>query len=102
MPTIDLSTPPPPPTGLLDALPRRVALTLSELRTVAERAGGAPLPFDVVEPGRLATPSRAGSARAAPPREDSAYADGHRVPARPDGDLGATGSARTATAPATA
>jgi len=46
MPIIDLSTPPPPPTGLLEALPRRVSLTLPELRLVAECAGGAPLPFD--------------------------------------------------------
>lgn len=47
MATIDLSNPPPPPTTLLDALPRRVTLTLAELRMVAERAGGAPLPFDL-------------------------------------------------------
>lgn len=47
MPTIDLSTPPTPASGLLDALPRRVALTLPELRLIAEWAGGAPLPFDV-------------------------------------------------------
>ena len=51
MPTIDLSTPPPAPDGTLDALPRRAALTLPELRMVAEAAGGAPLPFDVAEPG---------------------------------------------------
>ncbi len=51
MPTIDLSTPPPPPGNTLDALPRRVALTLHELRLVADRAGGAPLPFDVRSPG---------------------------------------------------
>lgn len=31
--------------GLLEGLPRRVALTLPELRLAAERAGGAPLPF---------------------------------------------------------
>lgn len=30
----------------LEDLPRRVALTLAELRYLAERAGGAPLPFD--------------------------------------------------------
>jgi hypothetical protein len=73
MPTIDLSTPPPPPTGLLDALPRRVALTLPELRLVAERAGGAPLPFDVVEPtGSDALEGRLGESRTS--AEDSAYA----------------------------
>ena len=48
MTTIDLSTPSPPPSGLLDALPRRAALTLTELRLVAEHAGGAPLPVDLV------------------------------------------------------
>ncbi|MEJ7834264.1 MAG: hypothetical protein WKF79_15225, partial [Nocardioides sp.] len=37
--------------GLLDALPRRASLTLPELRLVAEHAGGAPLPFDLTEPG---------------------------------------------------
>ena len=74
MATIDLSTPPPPPTTLLDALPRRVTLTLAELRLVAERAGGAPLPFDVVEP-RWRTRARR-PARCEPlVGEDAAYAD---------------------------
>lgn len=50
MATVDLTTPPPPPTGLLDALPRRLSLTLPELRLAAERAGGAPLPFVLAEP----------------------------------------------------
>jgi hypothetical protein len=54
MPIIDLSTPPPRPGSLLEALPRRATLTLPELRFVADRAGGAPLPFD------LATPEDAG------------------------------------------
>ena len=54
MPTIDLTTPPPAPDGLLDALPRRVTLTLPELRLVAEAAGGAPLPFDLAEPAEAA------------------------------------------------
>jgi hypothetical protein len=52
MATVDLTTPPPAKTGLLEALPRRVALTLPELRLAARLAGNAPLPFDVVEPGR--------------------------------------------------
>ena len=46
MPTIDLGPPRPGPRDLLDGLPRRVALTLPELRYVADAAGGAPLPFD--------------------------------------------------------
>lgn len=72
MTTIDLSTPPPPPSSLLDALPRRVALTLPELQLVAERAGGAPLPFDVEPPGEApALESRLGTSRAT--TEDQAY-----------------------------
>lgn len=48
MVTIDLSAAPPAPTaGGLGGLPRRLSLTLPELRFVAERAGGAPLPFAV-------------------------------------------------------
>ena len=72
MTTIDLSTPTPPPSSLLDALPRRVALTLPELQLVAECAGGAPLPFDVVAPGE-ARPleSRLGTSRGT--TEDQAY-----------------------------
>lgn len=50
MATIDLTTPP-EPTGLLEALPRRLALTLPELQLLAEKAGGAPLPFELVESG---------------------------------------------------
>jgi hypothetical protein len=49
--TIDLGPPRPTPRDLLDGLPRRVALTLPELRFVAERANGAPLPFDVSDAG---------------------------------------------------
>ena len=47
MVTIDLTTPPTPPASFLDAMARRIALTLPELRVVAELAGGAPLPFDL-------------------------------------------------------
>jgi hypothetical protein len=73
MTTIDLSTPPAPPVGLLDALPRRVALTLPELRLVAEKAGGAPLPFAVSEPaGGSALDDRLGESRGS--AEDTAYA----------------------------
>jgi hypothetical protein len=50
MATIDLGPPRPAPQDLLDGLPRRVALTLPELRFVAERANDAPLPFDLHEP----------------------------------------------------
>lgn len=72
MTTIDLSTPTPPPSSLLDALPRRVALTLPELQLVAERAGGAPLPFDVTAPGEApALESRLGASRGT--TEDRAY-----------------------------
>jgi hypothetical protein len=50
VPTVDLAAPTPirlpGPRPLLDALPRRVTLTLPELRHLATLAGGAPLPFD--------------------------------------------------------
>lgn len=59
MPTIDLGPPRPGPRDLLDGLPRRVSLTLPELRHVATSAGDAPLPFDLVEP-----PEAGGSALA--------------------------------------
>lgn len=72
MPTIDLGAPPPAPpsTGLTD-LPRRLTVTLPELQLLAEYAGGAPLPFELVEaapaPGlgdRLGQTSAATDARA--------------------------------------
>lgn len=73
MSTIDLSAPTPPPDSLLDALPRRVALTLPELQEVARRAGDAPLPFDVVElTGAGALEARLGVSRGTV--EDQAYA----------------------------
>lgn len=73
MPTIDLTTPPPPALGF-DALPRRVTLTLAELRLVTDRAGGAPLPFDLVSPGGdgHALEGRLGMTRSSV--EDLAYA----------------------------
>jgi hypothetical protein len=73
VPTIDLSTPPPAAASLLDALPRRVSLTLPELRLAAERAGGAPLPFEVQDPRPAsALEGRLGTTRAT--AEDDAYA----------------------------
>lgn len=72
MTTIDLSRPVPRPTNLLDALPRRVGVTLLELQLVAARAGGAPLPFDVEEPGAPAPlEGRLGAGRDS--AEDQAY-----------------------------
>ncbi|WP_028659749.1 hypothetical protein [Nocardioides insulae] len=53
MTTIDLGSPTPPaptPPAPLDAVPRRAALTLPELRLAAEHASGAPLPFDLAAP----------------------------------------------------
>ena len=76
MVTIDLTKPPPPATTFIDAMARRLALTLPELRLVAELAGGAPLPFDLpsgadgaVDPGSLS--GRLGASRGSV--EDSAY-----------------------------
>ncbi|MGA8246387.1 MAG: hypothetical protein WB797_05730, partial [Nocardioides sp.] len=65
---------PPPPTGLLDALPRRVPLTLPELRLAAERAGGAPLPFVLTAAAEAggALEDRLGRSRGS--TEDQAYA----------------------------
>ncbi|WP_110180647.1 hypothetical protein [Nocardioides solisilvae] len=74
MVTVDLTAPPPPRTErVLEGLPRRLAVTLPELRLLAEAAGGAPLPFD--EP-RSSSPSaldtRLGASAAS--AEDTAYA----------------------------
>ena len=78
MVTIDLTTPPTPPASFLDAMARRVALTLPELRVVAELAGGAPLPFDLQPddgsaPGAGSLTGRLGESRGSV--EDSAYTD---------------------------
>jgi hypothetical protein len=74
MGTIDLGPPPPAPADLLDGLPRRVALTLPELRFAAERANGAPLPFEAagLEPGP-GLDDRLGRSRAGD--EHAAYAE---------------------------
>jgi hypothetical protein len=64
MVTIDLTTRPAPPATFLEGLPRRLALTLPELRLVAELAGDAPLPFELVEqPDGGALSGRLGQSR---------------------------------------
>lgn len=78
MVTIDLTTPPTPPASFLDAMARRLALTLPELRLVAELAGGAPLPFDLAPTdgggaGAGSLSGRLGQSRGSV--EDAAYAD---------------------------
>jgi len=74
MVTIDLGPPRPTPHDLLDGLPRRVALTLPELRFVAERANGAPLPFDLrPEAGEGALDERLGRGRGSD--DHAAYAE---------------------------
>ena len=68
LPTVDLATPPSAPAGTLQGLPRRVALTLPELRLLAEKTGGAPLPFDVAGSARTGgnpLENRLGRSRAA-------------------------------------
>jgi hypothetical protein len=82
MVTIDLTTPPTPPASFLDAMARRLALTLPELRLVAELAGGAPLPFDLPPedgqtPDAGSLSGRLGQSRGSV--EDSAYAEALRT-----------------------
>ncbi|WP_243058636.1 hypothetical protein [Nocardioides sp. SR21] len=72
MAIIDLGTPPAAPLGLLASLPRRISLTLPELRVLAESAGGAPLPFDVTGEPDLTLGGRLG--RTPADSEDEAYA----------------------------
>src|SRR5688572_7350348 len=71
MATVDLSTPHAQSESLFDGLPRRVALTLPELQTAAELAGGAPLPFEVTEPQTGALEDRLGQSRGSV--EDGVY-----------------------------
>jgi len=80
MPTVDLTDERdelPAAGGALEGLPRRVALTLPELRLLAEKAGGAPLPFEVTDPAATghdnAFENRLGGTRLA--SDDQAYVD---------------------------
>ena len=90
MVTIDLTTPPVPPASFLDGMARRLALTLPELRLVADLAGGAPLPFDL-PPAAGATDGTGGlSGRLGASRgstEDSAYTDALGTLHDPDENL---------------
>jgi len=72
--TVDLGSAAPAPASLLDALPRRLSLTLPELRVVAEHAGGAPLPFDasVHDPAAATGTAAAADAAGAADAADSA------------------------------
>lgn len=73
MPAVDLGPPLPSPHDLLDGLPRRVTLTLRELRFVAARANRAPLPFDPQETsGTPRLDDRLGRSRAV--AEQASYA----------------------------
>jgi len=78
MPTVDLSAPlsratRPADEGPLEGLPRRLALTLAELRFLATEAGDAPLPFDLTAPSADTTlDDRLGRTRTAV--DDQAYA----------------------------
>ena len=75
MVTIDLTTPPAPAASFLDGLARRLAVTLPELRLLAELAGNAPLPFDLHQPtdGEAGLSGRLGQSRGSV--EDAAYVD---------------------------
>ena len=75
MVTIDLTTPAPLAASFLDGLPRRLTLTLPELRRAAHLAGDAPLPFDLVDHTEARSGSiegRLGQSRGS--AEDTAYA----------------------------
>ncbi|MEO6513017.1 MAG: ESX secretion-associated protein EspG [Nocardioides sp.] len=89
MVTVDLGTPPAPPVTTLDGLPRRLPMTLPELRLAAEKAGGAPLPFEMTVPtttnleDRLA--DRLGQTRGT--AEEAAYAAALGALHEPEGSL---------------
>ncbi|MFC7497053.1 MULTISPECIES: hypothetical protein [unclassified Nocardioides] len=90
MPTIDLGVTPEPadPTGPLAALPRRITLTLPELRLAAVLADGAPLPFDLGASAIGALDSRLGGSWGA---DEAAYADALAALPEPDAALSRRG-----------
>jgi hypothetical protein len=86
MVTVDLGTPPAPPVTTLDGLPRRLPMTLPELRLAAEKAGGAPLPFEESAPtASNALEDRLGQTRGT--AEEAAYAAALDALHEPEGSL---------------
>jgi len=86
MVTVDLGTPPAPPVSTLDGLPRRLPLTLPELRLAGELAGGAPLPFEMAAPTTTnPLEDRLGQTRGS--TEEAAYAAALEALHEPAGSL---------------
>ena len=85
MVTIDLGTPPTAPASALDGLPRRLPLTVSELRLAAEKAGGAPLPFEMTAPTTTPLEDRLGQTRGS--AEEAAYVAALEALHEPAGSL---------------
>lgn len=94
MVTIDLGTPTAPESwDAWDGVPRRVGLTLPELRLLAERTG-APLPFDVVTPAGSTVSTNGLASRLGPSAratQDSAYAAALTALGDPTESLGQRG-----------
>ncbi|MDF1605263.1 hypothetical protein [Nocardioides sp. YIM 152315] len=93
MPTIDLGATPasPEPAGLLASLPRRLTLTLPELRLAAELTDGAPLPFEVGAPRAGVLDSRLGRSTG---EDEAAYAAALAALPEPDAALSRRGLLR--------
>ena len=85
MVTVDLGTPPAAPVSTLDGLPRRLPLTLTELRLVAETAGGAPLPFEMAAATTTSLEDRLGHTRGS--AEEAAYDAAYDALHEPAGSL---------------
>ena len=85
MVTIDLGTPPAAPVSTLDGLPRRLPMTLTELRLAAEMAGGAPLPFEMATATTTSLEDRLGHTRGS--AEEAAYVAARDALHEPAGSL---------------
>lgn len=78
MPTIDLGRVaepqlPPSTLGPIDAAPRRIGLTLTELQEAARLVGDAPLPFEVAEPAAAADSMQSRLGQSPATTDDQAY-----------------------------